>query len=272
MARILALSSRVASGHVGLSAIEPALQRLGHEVIGLPTILLSDHPGRQPASGTRIEPVVLEEMLATLDANGRLDDVDAVLTGYLPSPAHVAVAVSAIGRCKAKARPVLVLCDPVLGDDPKGLYIDAAAAHAIRADLLPLADLLTPNRFELAWLSGLTVTGPEEAIAAARSLAVAHVVATSIPDADQYLATILVESAGTDLARVRRRETAVNGTGDLLSAFLLAGVLRAKGGYRQALHDATAAVDEVLAASLDAMEMRLIESQAEWARRYGATL
>jgi len=271
MARILALSSRVASGHVGLSAIEPALQRLGHEVIGLPTILLSNHPGRQRASGMRIDPAVLEQMLETLEANGRLDDVDAVLTGYLPSAAHVGVATAAIERCRAKAKPVVVLCDPVLGDDPKGLYIDPAAAAAIRSELLPRADIVTPNRFELAWLTGSTVTGPGDAITAARSLPVRHVVATSIVYSDQQLATILVTAKNTEVATVQRRETAANGTGDLLSALFLAGLLQTPGRYARALHDAVNAVDDVLTASADAGELCLVASQMIWSRRFEVT-
>ena len=170
MARILAISSQVASGHVGLSAIVPALQRLGHDIVALPTILLSNHPGRLPASGTRIDPAVLDQMLETLDANGRLDEIDAILTGYLPSAAHVAVAASAVRRCRIKSEGTVFLCDPVIGDDPKGVYIDPEAAAAMRATLLPLADIATPNRFELAWLSDQSVVGPETAIQAARSL------------------------------------------------------------------------------------------------------
>ena len=81
MATILAISSQVASGHVGLAAIVPALQRLGHDVIALPTVLLSNHPGQQKSAGTRIDPVVLDGILDMLDSNGRLEAIDAVLTG-----------------------------------------------------------------------------------------------------------------------------------------------------------------------------------------------
>src|SRR5688572_27846842 len=66
MARVLALSSQVARGHVGLSAVVPALQRLGHEVWPLPTILLSNHPGHAHAAGLRVDPAALEEMVDAL--------------------------------------------------------------------------------------------------------------------------------------------------------------------------------------------------------------
>ena len=157
MARILVISSQVVSGHVGLSAMVPALQAYGHDVLPVPTILLSNHPGLKPASGTRIEPATLDGIVQTLDQNGCLDRVDAVLTGYLPSAAHVAFAANAIARCRGRNPQLKVLCDPVVGDDPKGLYIDPAAAAAIRVTLVPIADIITPNRFELAWLTGHAV-------------------------------------------------------------------------------------------------------------------
>ena len=132
MARILAISSQVARGTVGLSIIVPALHALGHEVIALPTVILSNHPGHAHSAGQPVAPHTLHKMLDALKANGWLTGINAVLTGYLPSIEHVAFAATAIKSAHA-ANPrkrVMVLCDPVLGDDPKGLYIDARAAAA----------------------------------------------------------------------------------------------------------------------------------------------
>ena len=154
MARILAISSQVARGAVGLSIIVPALQALGHEVIGLPTVVLSNHPGHAHVAGTRIEAAVLHKMLDALAANGWLQGVDGVLSGYLPTIAHVAFAGEAVARVRAGNMGLKAnyLCDPVLGDDPHGLYIDEAAAKAIRDRLIPIADIATPNRFEQSFL------------------------------------------------------------------------------------------------------------------------
>ena len=128
MARILAISSQVVRGAVGLSISVPAMQRLGHEVIALPTILLSSHPGYPRVAKISISPQSVSENLRALDENGWLTGVDGVLTGYLPSVAHVGVALDGINRIREHNPAALVVCDPILGDDPKGLYIDAAAA------------------------------------------------------------------------------------------------------------------------------------------------
>ena len=264
MARILAMSSQVVSGHVGLSAIQPALQVLGHEVLALPTILLSNHPGRQPASGTRIEPALLEQMLETLANNGRLRGIDHVLTGYLPSVAHVAVAIRALELCAHHGGKPHFLCDPVLGDDPKGLYIDVEAAAAIRDRLVPLADVLTPNRFELAWLTSAPVNDRESAITAARMLERPWVIATSIPMGTAQLATLGITSSEVHTQLVARREGVPNGTGDLLAALVVAAVSDLGFTIAHALAQAVAQVDQVIANSAGNDELQLIATLAQW--------
>jgi len=252
MARILALSSQVARGTVGLSIIVPALQALGHEVIALPTVVLSNHPGHAHVAGQQIDPAVLGRMLDALDDNGWLGGVDAVLTGYLPSVDHVMFAsatVQLVAERRGRAR-LTVLCDPVLGDDPKGLYIDRAAAEAIRDVLMPSADLATPNRFELSFLTGRDIRSPADV--ACHDLACRTLFATSIPS---QRATEIVNVASTTATlrddgsaaatNVPLRPHAPNGTGDLFSALILASWL-ATPSPEQALSFATAGVDFAL--------------------------
>ena len=267
MARILAISSQVVSGYVGLSAITPVMQRLGHEVLSLPTILLSNHPGQMPASGTRIDTIILDGILDTLLANGRLDGLDAILTGYLPSAEHVAFAARAIAVCRSRNRNVVVLCDPVLGDDPKGLYIAIEAAAAIREHLVPLADILTPNRFELSWLTGQSVDTEQQAIAAARSLQRPLVVATSISASTDQLATLAITQTGVvqgvaqyDVAHayVTKRAHAPNGTGDTLAAVFLSGYLAKNATPAHVLMQAVTAVEALLSASAGHADLQIL--------------
>ena len=124
MARVLAISSHVVRGHVGLAATVPALQSLGHEVWALPTVIVASRPGlgrmarhEPPATG-------LADMLAALEADGCWPSLDAVLTGYFASPEAVAAAAQAIRRIRAVNPRALVLVDPVLGDAGR-LYVAA---------------------------------------------------------------------------------------------------------------------------------------------------
>src|SRR5512139_356379 len=86
VARIVVLSSLVAQGHVGLRALVPALERSCHEVIALPTVVLSSHAAYTHVAGTAVAPDVLDRMAGALEANGWLAAIDVVITGYLPSP------------------------------------------------------------------------------------------------------------------------------------------------------------------------------------------
>jgi pyridoxine kinase len=254
----------VAHGSVGLAAICPALARLGHECIALPTILLSSHPGRPPFAGRIVEPETLRHMLEALDAGGQLDDVEAVLTGYMPSPAHAALAQDAVTRIRTRPAGALIVVDPIIGDDPKGLYVDRTVASAIRDQLLPVADIATPNTFELAWLSGVAVDSVASAIAAAARLAVPATLATSVPVPPHRLANVLVEPDGAHAVSVPRLEDAPHGTGDLLSALLVAARLEGRSNA-EAMALAAAGVAAAVAASQGCDDLRLVASQQAWA-------
>jgi pyridoxine kinase len=276
MGRILAISSQVVRGHVGLSAIVPALQRIGHEVLPVPTILLSNHPGHPRAAGTRVEVNTLMSVLEVLDANGWIADLDAIITGYLPTPAHVLFASKAIDLVRQNSAKAVVVVDPVMGDDPRGLYIDGDAAAAIRATLIPRADVITPNRFEVSWLSGHEVRSVSDIAVAAAALTRSKVsrpelaiLATSVPAGDDHLANVGVsglKSAATTAAslacRVARVAKAPHGTGDLLTGlyigFLIAGhpadvaLGRAVAGVQQAIINSKGRNDLLLAVQSDA--------------------
>jgi pyridoxine kinase len=259
MARILSISSQVVRGHVGNSAAVPALQRLGHEVWPLPTVVLSNHPGHPKVAGMQVPPETMLGMVQALGDNGWLAAVDVVSTGYLPSAAHVLAAeqIIEIVRQATATRPITVLVDPVLGDDPKGLYIDEPAARAVRDRLLPRADIITPNRFELAWLTGEEVTDGETADGAAKLLSPRLVLATSIPGQGANLLNLLyVDGRRGDQVNVPKRASAPHGTGDLLAALFLGRLLNNE-EYKSALRAAVAEVQAAIEASANSDELQL---------------
>ena len=225
MATVIALSSLVARGSVGLRAVRAALYRLGHETIELPSVLLSSHLGYGSVAGTPVAPETLLAMIEALDANGWLGAADAILTGYLPSPEHVDVAASLVTRARQKKPDMPLFCDPVLGDMPGGLYLPESVAHAVRDRLVPLATYLTPNAFELAFLSGHAVANPADAAAAARTLGHRSVLASSVPADEGTLANVLVTKDQAAVATVAYDARAPHGTGDLLTALFAGHVL-----------------------------------------------
>jgi pyridoxine kinase len=265
MAKVLSISSQVVYGHVGNSTACFVLQRMGHEALSLPTVLLSNRPGYKALSGDRIDPRKLDAMLEAVLANGWLGDVDAILTGYIPAVEHAVLCERWIRRIKALNPHAVYLCDPIIGDEPTGIYIDEAAACAIRERLVPLADILTPNRFELGWLSGLPIPDAASAAAAARALSRPAVIVTSAPaDAPDRIANILVEGYAAAATVTVRETVRAHGTGDFFAANFLAYKL-GKLGNRDALRVAAAATAVILAASEGQSELALINTQAQWA-------
>lgn len=266
MARILAISSYVSFGSVGLAAIVPALQWLGHEVVPVPSVVLSSHPGYPHFAGDAVPIEQLAAMLDAIERNGWLAETSAVITGYLPTVEHVRIARSAVERVLGANAGAIYLCDPVFGDEPEGIYLPEDVATALRDELLPIASITSPNRFELSWLSGLSVDDLEGARKAAAVLRVPAVLATSVPASDNRLANILFQSpAGEGLVcYVRRRVSAPHGTGDLLSAMYLGNRLN-NFTPPYCLGASASAVDATVASSMGRNELPLASAGALWA-------
>ncbi|MGB4866062.1 MAG: PfkB family carbohydrate kinase [Hyphomicrobium sp.] len=249
MKRVLVISSFVAKGSVGLQATLPALRGNAIEPIAIPTVVLSNHPGFKACAGTPVAPGTLEAMVDALEANGWLAGLDAVFTGYLPSVSHVQWAKRTVERVLRANPTAIYVADPVLGDDPGGLYIGRDVADAVRSELLALAKLITPNRFELSWLADRPVTDAETAIAAARHLNVAMIAATSIPTRHSDLANLLISGDGCATQTVRCQPSAPHGTGDYFAGALTAQILIGKRGA-----DALSAATEQTAAIIEASQ------------------
>ena len=247
MVRVLAISSHVGRGTVGLAATVPALQWLGHEVWALPTVLLASRPGLGRFVRHELPAADLGAMLEALEADGCWTSLDAVFAGYFPSPESVRVAAEAIRRISRVNPNVVVLVDPVLGDAGR-LYVAEDTAAAIRDDLLPLASIATPNRFELEWLTRSAPTSGEGVARAARQLGPATVVVTSAWDTQQSVGTLLV-TGGRHIERsAPKRPDIPNGAGDLFAGLLLGRLLQNQSP--EAAFDACLSdLDRVLAAS-----------------------
>jgi pyridoxine kinase len=225
----LCISSWVAWGSVGNAIVAPALAALGVSPVAVPTVVLSNHPGLGAPAGQPTGDGELAAMLDRLTDSAALDRCRGVLTGYFVSPAQVAAAAAAVRRLKQRDPSILYLCDPVLGDDG-GLYVPDAVATAIRDLLLPLADVATPNRFELSWLAGRDVTNRDAAVRAAQGLGCAETVATSVPEPGDRLGLARVTAMAAEVIAWERRDRVPHGTGDLFAALYLAGRIRGPGG------------------------------------------
>lgn len=249
MARVLSLSSQTVYGPVGNSAAVPALQALGHEVLQVPTIVLSNHPGHGPPQGQATPAALMEGMLQAVASLGALAGCQGVMTGYFASAAQVEVAAGTIARMAAENPQLTVCVDPVLGDDG-ALYVPGDVAHALRDTLLPLATITTPNLFELGWL---TASAPVADVAtAARRLGVAECVVTSVPEGSNSLASVLVTAGQSHSVATPRKASVPHGTGDFLAGSYL-GQRLANAAPQAALDAAMARLQQAIARSSGAV-------------------
>lgn len=246
--RILAISSSVVVGQVGLSVIGPALALSGVEGSTLPTVLLSSRPGLGTTRRHVLEADVLDRMLEALDRDGRMAEFDGVLCGYFAEAAQVTVVARHLDRLRRQRPDTRLLIDPVIGDEAAGLYVDPSVAAAVRDLLLPLASIATPNRFELGWLADRPVRGRDALVRAARSLAAPLTVATSAECGEDWLTTLAIGGDSVESVRSRRLDRVPNGTGDLFAALFLAAVCEGA-TVASALSRSVAALDRVAAAS-----------------------
>ncbi len=223
-APVIVISSLVARGAVGGRASVFALERLGFPVVFVPTVVLPWHPGHGRAARMTPEAATFTRLIDDIAGAGWLGEVGAVLTGYFGDPDQVGVAAALVAAVKAANPAALHLCDPIIGD-AGGLFQPEAIAVAIRDTLLPRADMATPNRFELGWLSRRSLGDLADVRQAATALGPAEVVVTSASSdaANKRVDTVVVDPSGAACVSHRwASDSTVHGTGDLFAALYLA--------------------------------------------------
>ena len=259
---VLSISSHVMRGTVGNRAAVFALETLGHSVWSVPTVILPWHPGHGPSTRIAIESGQFARAMDDLRGARWIGEVGAAMTGYFAEPGQVTAAASLIRELRAANTGFIYLCDPVIGD-AGGLYVAENVAAAIRDELLPLANIATPNRFELGWLSGMPVDDNAAIAAAAERVSVARVVATSAHAMMKgAIANLLVEPGQRIMAEHAALSSAPNGLGDLFSSLFLARTVSGESA-ETALRLASASVFEIAARSVRAgSDELLLQSEA----------
>ncbi len=267
---ILSIQSHVAYGHVGNSAAVFALQRLGCEVWPVNTVQFSNHPGYGAWRGRVLEPDLISEVVAGIAERGVLGSCDGVLSGYVGTVATGEAILDAVGRVRSANPGARYCCDPVIGDVGPGVYVSAGIPEFFRSRALPVADIVTPNQFELGELAGCATPTLAAALAAidiVHALGPRAVLVTSLDveetpeDAIDLLAS---DGGGRFRLRTPKLPIAVNGAGDAIAALFFLHYMRT-GSARAALSSATSSVFGILRRTADAgsRELLLIDAQDE---------
>ena len=199
--RFLSIQSSVAYGHVGNSAAVFPLQRLGHEVWPVFTVVFSNHTGYGAWRGPLLPPDDVRDVITGIEERGVLGTCDAVLSGYQGGAGIAEVIVDAVARVKAANPAATYTCDPVMGNATSGCFVDPAIPPIIRELVVPVADLITPNQFELGFLTDTSPASLESTLESAdlaRAMGPASVLVTSVERPDAPEDTIEMLAVGDD--------------------------------------------------------------------------
>ncbi|QUD86565.1 PfkB family carbohydrate kinase [Phenylobacterium montanum] len=248
----LILSSHVASSRVGGFVQALALSQLKIDPVLVPTVLFGRHPGWGAPGGDPVRLDTFQGVLDGVEANGLFGVVDLVITGYFANGAQVRAAAAAIDRIRAAdrggayAKKPRIIVDPIMGDDDKGLYVNAEVAEALVTELVPRADLITPNAWEMQRLTGTPVRDARAARAAGRVVGKPSLVSSVRHGSD--LAVVYADGPEAWVAAHARLAKAPNGVGDLLTALFAAALVEDQ-PISYAMARAVGAVYETVAAA-----------------------
>ena len=268
---LLSIQSHVAYGHVGNSAAVFPLQRIGVEVWPVHTVQFSNHPGYGSWEGQIFDPHIIRDVVEGIQARGVLGECDGVISGYVGVPEIGTAIIDAVVTVKSANPAAAFCCDPVIGDAGRGVYVRDGVPEFIRAQAVPAADIVTPNQFELEFLTGKEVRTLAQAFSAIDALHAAGprtvlVTSVHIDDTPADSVDLLVSD---ELGRFRLRTPLlplkVNGAGDLIAALFFAHYLR-EGSAGEALSLAASSVFGVLVRMTEdgAREMPLVPCQDEF--------
>ncbi len=270
MPTVLSVQSRVAYGHVGNAASVFALQRLGIEAWALDTVAFSNHTGHGKWRGAAVPAAMVAELFEGIAALGVLPQIDAVLSGYLGDAATGPVLLDIVERVRAANPRALFCVDPVIGDVDTGSYVTDGIAEFFRDRALALADIVTPNHFELEYLTGAPVASLADAAAAAAMLRARGpriVLVTSLdaaPGGSDHVTMLAGGAEGSWAVETPRLPVTLNGCGDVTAALFLAHLLRGA-PIAEALALTAAAIYAVIetTARLGRYELALVAAQDE---------
>jgi len=267
---ILSIQSWVSYGHVGNAAAVFPLQRLGFEVWAVNTVQFSNHPGYGQWRGRVLEAAAVVELIQGIGERGVLPDCSAVLSGYMGDAALGEAILGAVDAVKAANPRALYCCDPVMGDVDRGFFVRPGIPEFFRDRAVPAADIVTPNQFELEYLTGRPIdslAGALDAVAAVLAMGPRRLLLTSLRRADgptDAIEMLAADETGTWLVSTPLLPISVNGAGDAVAALFLAHLLKTD-DTATALAEAAAAIHAVLAETnaRQAREIQLIAAQDE---------
>lgn len=265
---VLSIQSHVAYGHVGNASATFPMQRLGVEVWPIHTVQFSNHTGYGAWRGQVFEAGVIADLVEGIAERGVLPTCDAVLSGYMGSHETGEAILGAVARVKAANPAALYACDPVIGDVGRGIFVRPGIPEFMRGRAVPAADIVTPNLFELEYLTDRSInslTAVRESIAALHAMGPSAILVTSVltgETPDDALDLLASSGQGCFRLRTPRLAANVNGLGDAIAALFLVHLAR-ENDIALALQRAGSSVHGLLKRTVEAGSREILTIAAQ---------
>ncbi|MBY9068283.1 pyridoxal kinase [Hyphomonas sp. WL0036] len=248
---VISIQSQVVFGHVGNSAAIYPMIANGVAVQAVPTTLLSNIPGYPTLRGRVLPADLVADLLLGVEERGLVTASRAMVTGYLGSVENAGAVKDFVLRAKKENPQLTYICDPVIGDTDLGVFVADGLPEFFRRELVPLADIITPNAFEFGLLAGLETYGATAVAGALRrgvgGLPDQLAVTGAIPeDAPGFIDTLIAQGGKIWRIRTPKVDVRPHGTGDLFTGALTASLARGQ-NFVAASEQAVASVYDVLA-------------------------
>ena len=270
--KALSIQSLVSYGHVGNSAAVFPLQRIGIDVMPVATVAFSNHTGYGAWRGPLMSGETVREIVTGVDERDGLADVEFVLSGYQGGNDIGDAILDSVALVKERNPKAIYACDPVLGNAASGCFVATEVQELIRDRVIPKADLITPNQFELGFLTNTNPQTLDETLASVdlvRELGPKHVLVTSVARPDRPENTIemlAVTDEGAWIVQTPHLPMKANGSGDVTAALFTAHFVKTNDAAL-ALAKTVSSVFALLENTLASgeRELQLIESQEAYA-------
>lgn len=279
--RFLSVQSHVVSGYCGNKSATFPLQVMGFEVDVINSVQLSNHTQYKLTRGHIFRSQDLEQLHFGLKSNDLLKLYDHILSGYVADASYIRSLAALVEDIKSERQKQGLSCwytlDPVLGDDGVGYYVPNGVeiGKVYNETLLPLADIVTPNRFEASILSNVEIDCSStkvlsqaiEAMKVFHKLGVQIVVITSMETVTapgelvcvlSYDPTIKSPNAKGDqleasvyTIKVPKLDCPFTGTGDLFAALLSGWLQKTNFDLEKSLENTANSIHEILENTLD---------------------
>lgn len=271
MRNVLSIQSWVAYGHVGNASAVFPMQRLGVEVWAINTVMFSNHTGYGKWRGPVFPADQVREVFEGIADRGVLGQCDGVVSGYMGDAAIGEAILDAAARVKAANPAALYCCDPVIGDVGRGVFVRPGIPEFMRDRAVPVADIVTPNQFELEYLSGMTVKTLADACKAAdavHKLGPKTILLTSLHHdglAADKIAMMVSHQGKRFAVETPMLKVSVNGAGDAIAALFFVHFGRTR-DPKLALENATASIYGLLKRTEEAgtREIQTVAAQQEF--------